>query len=197
MHIRAYRDADAEGWLRCRVVAFLDCSYYNDVKTQRERYPHPSVCLVAEEAGRIVGLVDVELDSDDLSRTDEGRGAVLWHLAVLPEYRRQGVATALWERALGQLVQEGVRVCELWTQEDAAANRFYQSVGFRCEETSTWLRCYARGKQCRRFSMHRRSAGSTARRSWYSTHRWSGERSSSRSAAGLTRCACTAASSEK
>lgn len=151
MQIRAYRDADAEGWLRCRVVAFLDCSYYNDVKTQRERYPHPSVCLVAEEAGRIVGLVDVELNSDDLSRTDEGRGAVLWHLAVLPEYRRQGVATALWECALGQLVQEGVRVCELWTQEDAAANRFYQSVGFRCEETSTWLRCYAHGKQCRRF----------------------------------------------
>ena len=150
MNIRAYRESDAEQWLRCRVVAFLDCSYYNDVRTQRERYCHPSVCLVAEEAGRIVGLIDAELDSDDLSCTDEGRGAVIWHLAVLPEFRRRGVAGALWKHARERLLAEGVRVCELWTQEDIAANRFYQSVGFRCDETKTWIRCYARGKQCRR-----------------------------------------------
>lgn len=144
MEIRNYLPTDEQGWLRCRVVSFLDCSYWNDVKTSRETYAHPSISLVAEDHGQIVGLIDLELDSDDLCHPDRGRGAVLWHMAVLPEYRRQGVAAALWQEAEKRLLAEGVRWCELWTQEDEAANRFYQAMGFALQQESTWLRCYAR-----------------------------------------------------
>lgn len=143
MIIRAYTPADERGWLRCRVVSFLDCSYWNDVKTAKETYSHPSIELVAEDHGQIIGLIDVELESDDLSYTDHGRGAVLWHMAVLPEYRRQGIAARLWQEAEKRLVAADVQYCELWTQEDEAANRFYQAMGFKQQTENTWLRCYA------------------------------------------------------
>ncbi len=144
MVFREYTNTDARGWLRCRVVSFLDCSYWNDVKTAKEVYNHPSVSLVAEEDGQIVGLIDIELDSDDLTYTDRGRGAILWHLAVLPEYRRQGVAAKLWQEAEKRLRDAGIEYCELWTQEDEAANRFYQAMGFAQQSENTWIRCYAR-----------------------------------------------------
>ena len=148
MKIREYEAADEPGWLRCRVVAFLDCSYFNDVKTEKERYAHPSVCLVAEERETIVGLIDAEINSDDLTCAKNERGAVIWILAVLPEFRRRGVAGALWEQARARLIEQGVHYCELWTQEDEAANRFYRSAGFALEDAQTWIRCYAEGKAC-------------------------------------------------
>lgn len=148
MKIREYKDTDERGWLRCRVAAFLDCSYFNDVKTEKERYVYPSVCLVAEESETIVGLIDTEIDSDDLTCAKNESGAIIWNLAVLPEFRRYGVAKALWEQAKKRLLVQGIHYCELWTQEDEAANQFYRSVGFTLEESQTWIRCYAEGKAC-------------------------------------------------
>lgn len=147
MIIREYQDSDEQGWLACRVVAFLDCSYFNDVKTKKETYDKPSICLVAEEAGRIVGLLDIEMESGDVSFPDRGKGAVLWHLAVLPEYRKKGVAKLLWEKAKEKLLYNEIHYCEVWTQEDVAANAFYRSQGFGLETSTCWLRCYARPSQ--------------------------------------------------
>lgn len=98
MVIRTYRDSDEHGWLVCRAVSFLDCSYFNDVKREKEGYPHPSVDLVAVDNGNIIGLLSAELDSCELS-INIGRGAIIWHMAVLPEYRNRGVATKLWKTA--------------------------------------------------------------------------------------------------
>ncbi|WP_411678459.1 GNAT family N-acetyltransferase, partial [Caproicibacter sp.] len=148
MIIRTYNDADEQGWLFCRVLSFLDCSYYNDVKTAKEKYDHPSICLVAEDNGSIVGLIDIELDSDDLACNGDERGAIIWHMAVMPQYRRQGVAGKLWKQAKAQLLSLGIHYCELWTQEDVPANQFYQSIGFALENSQTWIRCYAQGKSC-------------------------------------------------
>ena len=143
MNIREYTPADERGWLACRVVSFLDCSYFNDVKTEKETYLQPSVCLVAEENGKIVGLIDAELDSYDLACAGDERGAIIWNLAVLPEYRRQGIAKELWNELKNRLSAEGMTYCEVWTQEDEAANSFYKNMGFAREESQTWLRCRA------------------------------------------------------
>ncbi|MBE6908031.1 MAG: GNAT family N-acetyltransferase [Ruminococcaceae bacterium] len=146
MIVREYCAADKREWLRCRVVSFLDCSYYNDVVTKKEPYENDAVCLVAVEDGRIVGLIDAEIEikPHSLCVAGDRTGAVIWHLAVLPEYRRKGVAAALMERALAELRQRGVARCEVWTQEDEPANRFYRSQGFRNLQEHNWLRCYAR-----------------------------------------------------
>ncbi len=93
MVIREYTKSDELEWLRCRVLSFLDCSYYNDVLTHREIYENDSICLVAEEDGKIIGLIDVEIEKEAGSLCVAGKqsGAVIWHLAVLPEYRRSHI----------------------------------------------------------------------------------------------------------
>lgn len=147
MIIRAYRPDDEQGWLRCRVLSFLDTSYYRDVKQAKEHYAHPAIELVAEKDGCIVGLLDIELDSDDLTWVDQ-RGAIMWHLAVLPEYRRNGVAAALWAQARTILQMQGIRHYEVWTQEDIPANHFYRAVGFELCREQCWLRCEASADIC-------------------------------------------------
>jgi len=154
MIIREYRKSDEREWLRCRVVSFLDCSYWNDVKTVKEEYTHPSISLIAEENGMIIGLIDIELDSDDLTCTDKGRGAIIWHMAVLQEYRKTGIAKKLWNSALKELHSNGVQYCEVWTQDDVAANSFYNSIGFKIDDSQTWIRCYAEGKKCNELVDH-------------------------------------------
>lgn len=146
MEIRDYRSEDETGWLRCRVLSFLDCSYYNDVVTSKESYKNEAISLVAEEAGSIVGLLDVEIESQkgDACVAGEQRGAVIWHLAVLPEYRRKRVAVLLWEEAKKRLLEKKIHYCEVWTQEDEPANRWYLSQGFHNVAEKNWLRCYAR-----------------------------------------------------
>lgn len=146
MLIREYMNSDELEWLRCRVLSFLDCSYYNDVLTQREIYENESICLVAEEGGKIIGLIDVEIEKDAGSLCVAGKqsGAVIWHLAVLPEYRRSHVATFLWDEVKKQLIVKGIRYCEVWTQEDEAATHWYLAQGFHNIREQNWLRCYAR-----------------------------------------------------
>ncbi len=149
MLIRNYIESDEQEWLRCRVLSFLDCSYYNDVLTRREQYENDSICLVAEEAGKIIGLIEVEIEPEAGSLCVAGResGAVIWHLAVLPEYRRNHVAVSLWEEAKKQLSRKGIRYCEVWTQEDEASNCWYLSQGFHNIQDRNWLRCYTRPSQ--------------------------------------------------
>ena len=143
MNIRAYNPSDEMSWVHCRAVAFLDCSLCNDIRTEKEKYLQPDLCLVAEENGQIIGILDAELDSYDLACAGEERGAVIWHLAVLPEFRRQGVAKALWNKLQAQLINEGIHYCETWTQEDDAANSFFRDMGFAQEKSQTWLKCRA------------------------------------------------------
>lgn len=150
MIIRNYSQVDEKAWLYCRVVSFFDCSYNNDVKTQKDIYEHPSICLVAEDNNCIIGFIDVEIDSNDLSCNNGERGAIIWHLGVLPEYRKQGVAKQLWLQVKEQLLQMGIHYCEVWTQQDIPANQFYISNGFVLNDKQTWLRCYIAGKECKK-----------------------------------------------
>ncbi|MGI6192922.1 MAG: GNAT family N-acetyltransferase [Christensenellales bacterium] len=149
MIIRKYCDNDEQAWIRCRAIAFLDSSYWNDVKTEKEKYDKPSISLIAEKDGQIIGFIDTEIDSEHASCCREGeRNAVIWHLGVLPEYRRLSMAKKLWEETKKRLLAENIHYCEVWTQEDEPANRFYQKMGFTLEEDQTWLRCYSQGRRC-------------------------------------------------
>ena len=102
------------------------------------RYDNPAVELIATVDGSVVGLIDVEYEREPGTvafACDEdprpGRGAVIHHLAVHPDYRRNGVATRLFERALEQLRRDGVGFIEAWTRDDEPACRWYEARGFR------------------------------------------------------------------
>jgi len=145
MMIREYRSTDEAGWVQCRLLSFLDCSYFDDVRKEKEIYEHPSVCYVAEDHGVIVGIIDVEYEehAGDVCYLAGGLGAVIWHLGVLADYRRIGVADALWSRAKESLVNKGVTRFEVWTQDDAASNEWYIRQGFVYREA--YLNAYIRG----------------------------------------------------
>lgn len=101
---------------------------------------------MAEEDGKIIGLIDAEIEkeADSLCVAGKQNGAVIWHLAVLPEYRRRHVAAFLWDEVKKRLIIKGIRYCEVWTQEDEAANCWYLAQGFHNVRAQNWLRCYAR-----------------------------------------------------
>lgn len=145
MIFRDYKEQDEEGWVRCRVISFLDCSYFDDIKKEKEKYDNPSICLVAEENGTIVGFLDVEFETaiGDVCYLEGDLGATLWHLGVLPEYRKEGVATKLYEIMKDQLIQKGIKRIEVWTQDDKSANRWYQKQGFQQKEA--YLNAYIHG----------------------------------------------------
>jgi GNAT superfamily N-acetyltransferase len=116
-----YLPQDEQSWLRCRVLAFLDTTYYDDV-APRKPDPDAEVQLVVRHDGHIVGLLDA-------SRA--GPTATIECVAVHPDHRRHGIASRLLDVALEQLAPLGVRRIEAWTREDPAALAWYRRRGFR------------------------------------------------------------------
>jgi ribosomal protein S18 acetylase RimI-like enzyme len=122
--VRPFTPADADGWVRCRVLSLLRTSYFDDVKTEPTRFDLPVVRLVADEGGEIVGLIDVEVD---------GSLATIDSIAVVPSAQGQGIATALFDAALQELPPTVTEV-DAWTREDTAANAWYRCQGFVAEQ---------------------------------------------------------------
>lgn len=143
--IRNYTREDETAWLRCRLASFLDCSYCDDVERKRPEYQNPSLCLVADDNRKIVGFLDVEYECTpgDVCYLEGGLGAVIWNLGVLPEYRKQSLASKMWESAKSALVQRGIVRFEVWTQDDKPANTWYQKQGF--ELKGAYLNAFVRG----------------------------------------------------
>lgn len=77
---------------------------------------------VATEDGKIIGAVLVGHD---------GRRGFLHHMAVLPAYRRHGVAKAMAQRALAGLKNEGIDKTHIFVFSDNRAGQaFWSSMGF-------------------------------------------------------------------
>jgi GNAT superfamily N-acetyltransferase len=144
--IRPYKDADERGWLECRVLAFLDSAYYDAVERAKERWERPSIELVAEVGSRIVGLIDVELEEEPGTVCEDrpGLGGMIWHLAVLRDFRRQGIASRLLAAAEDAARPQGIERFEAWTRDDAWVQAWYESQGF--VQIYSYLHVYLQGK---------------------------------------------------
>ena len=82
----------------------------------------PDLFLVARAGDAVVGAVMGGFD---------GRRGIMYHLAVAPEYRRQGVANQLVDALEERLKAKGcIRYYLLVTKDNAEAIRFYQSRGW-------------------------------------------------------------------
>ena len=112
---------------------------------EKEIYKNPSICLVAEENHEVIGLIDVEYEQNigDVCCFKGELGATIWHLGVLPEYRSQGVATKLWNMAKAMLLHKSIKRFEVWTQDDIAANIWYQKQGFKIKDA--YLNAFIKG----------------------------------------------------
>ncbi len=128
--IRDYEERDEVGWVRCRALAFLDTAYYDAVERAKQRYERSAIELVAERGGEIVGLIDVECEEDAGTVCSErpGLGGMIWHVAVHPDHRRQGIGEALVQRARAE--QYGIERLEAWTRDDRWVQQWYERLGF-------------------------------------------------------------------
>jgi GNAT superfamily N-acetyltransferase len=146
VEIRPYEEADERGWLECRVLAFLDSAYFDAVDREKQHYQRPSVELVAEADGRIVGLIDVECEEEPgtVCRDRPGLGSMIWHLAVLPDFRRRGIATRLLAAAEEAVRPRGIDRFEAWTRDDPWVQRWYESRGF--VQIYSYLHVYVHGR---------------------------------------------------
>jgi N-acetylglutamate synthase len=88
-------------------------------KLQRD----PDLFLIAESNGKVIGTVIGGYD---------GRRGMIYHLAVLAEYRQQGIATALVEEVEKRLQAKGCVKCFLLAFADNMdAIQFYKQRGWR------------------------------------------------------------------
>jgi ribosomal protein S18 acetylase RimI-like enzyme len=148
VEIRPYDDADEQGWLRCRVLGFLDSAFYDDVRTEKEHYEGAAVELVAVSDSKVVGLLDLELEpGPGVLHETEQRGGVVWHVAVHPDYRRRGIGTALMDRALELARDAGLEIVQAWTRDDEWVHEWYEACGFR--KRYSYLHVYLRPDEVR------------------------------------------------
>lgn len=150
--IRPYRPSDEAQWLRCRVLALLDTAYFDNVCCEKEHYVNPSIELVAELDGQIIGLIDIEYEEEQSSVCSppatpdmNGKAGMIWNLAVHPDYRCQGVGKALLEAAIALAQPSHIQRLEAWTRDDAATLRWYEAQGF--EKIESYWHVYLDGSE--------------------------------------------------
>jgi ribosomal protein S18 acetylase RimI-like enzyme len=131
--LRDYVPSDETSWLRCRVVAFLDTAYYDDVMTAKPRR-EPGLDLVAVSDDRIIGLMDASVSCSE---------STIENVAVHPDYRRLGVARRLLEELCDRLQKRGVTQVDAWTRDNEGTLDWYQAQGFKQE--MRYLHVYASG----------------------------------------------------
>lgn len=142
MEIRAYRSEDEMGWVRCRVLSFLDSSYFDNVLQNKENYEHPAIELVAIFDDKVVGLIDVEYETEERTVCSRGTGCggMIWHLAVHPDFRRQKIANKLLKEAERIAKEKRLNRFEAWTRDDKWVNAWYINNKFK--KVSSYLHVY-------------------------------------------------------
>ncbi len=148
MIIRKYTDSDNLQWVRCRVLSLLDTAYFDSVLREKEHYQNPSIELVAEIDGKIIGLIDVEyeIERGTVCYYNKQLGGVIRNLAVLPEYRKLGIATVLLNEAIRSLKVNEIERVEVWTRDDKWVNDWYKNRGFSFKKF--YLHVYTESDEC-------------------------------------------------
>ena len=83
---------------------------------------NPTSNFVAESDGEIIGVIMAGHD---------GRRGYIYHTAVLPTYRNQGVAKNLVDCAMSALDEEGInKVALVAFQKNDIGNGFWEHIGF-------------------------------------------------------------------
>lgn len=87
---------------------------------------NPDTCFVAEIENKVVGVIIVGND---------GRRGYIYHTAVNPQYRNQGIGFQLVDAAMQALKQCGInKVALVVFNRNENGNAFWQKLGFTVRE---------------------------------------------------------------
>jgi len=91
---------------------------------------YPDLFLVAERDGHVVGYIMCRIEKSLFGRDVKGH---VISIAVMPEHRRMGIATALMKEALSRMAKRyGARECYLEVRvSNIPAISLYEKLGFR------------------------------------------------------------------
>ena len=123
--LREFRATDYEDafslWNRCKGMGLSDADSPCAIRAFLERNPGMSFVLTIGE--KLVGTV--------LCGHDSRRG-YLYHLAVDPQYRRQGLGKQLALAALSALKAAGIHKCHIFVyRSNESGKAFWQSFGWK------------------------------------------------------------------
>lgn len=83
---------------------------------------NPTTSFVAEDDGKIIGVIMAGHD---------GRRGFINHTAILPNYRKQGIAKRLVDSAMDALDREGIqKVALVVFKHNKIGNGFWNNIGF-------------------------------------------------------------------
>lgn len=108
-------------WLSCKGMGLNNLDDSKDgINKFLQR--NPETCFVAESDNKILGVIIVGND---------GRRGYIYHTAVHPDYRHNGIATKLVNEAVSALKNIGINKTALVVFErNTAGNAFWEKIGF-------------------------------------------------------------------
>ena len=124
MRIEDY-DAVYALWMSC---AGMGLNNLDDSREGIARFleRNPQTCFVAETEERLVGVIMTGSD---------GRRGYIYHTAVHPQYRKQGIASRLIDASLRALKECGInKVALVVFDRNEDGNRFWEKQGFTVRE---------------------------------------------------------------
>lgn len=143
LEIRPFQKGqDEEIYARVFNATFLD---YDDTRTltvqeARTMANAPSFnldgLLFGEWNGQIAGMVQAYVD-----KNREEKKGFIHYLAVLPEFRHNGIAKKLLAKAIANLKEKGMTIASAWAQTDRLACVYlYESFGFKHVRSSSLMK---------------------------------------------------------
>jgi ribosomal protein S18 acetylase RimI-like enzyme len=107
-------------WNTCDGIGLSAADSRDNIRAYLDR--NPGMSLLAWDESNIVASILCGHD---------GRRGYIHHLAVHPEYRRQGLGGMLVEKSIAALASAGIQKCHIFIFNDnAAGSEFWESIGW-------------------------------------------------------------------
>ena len=116
-------------WLSCKGMGLNDV---DDSENGIARFleHNPNTCFIAEKDGKLVGVI---------MAGNDGRRGYIYHVAVNPSFRKQGIGSMLIKTALDALKQLGIsKVALVVFEKNEYGNAFWEEQGFTARTDLTY-----------------------------------------------------------
>ncbi len=134
--IKEYLPEYEEQWLTCLKEAFYTSSYVDTIIKLKPRYENPLLELMMLKGNKVVAFLDIDVvpPSEQLCGENVENSAQISIIGVHPKYRRQKLATRLFEYAFSYIEKNtSISRLEISFREDEGMLNWLQALKFsRC-----------------------------------------------------------------